>query len=187
MVNIVSSYLNNRHTDVSLLHATHGLPWEMQRWKCEWVEAAVICGMWWMTGNGVGGGHPRACRDSHPDPCNDQESGRKREKGRQIKRERWPNVEEGKKGREQKGKKRGSTCFNFSRQWSEGHGRRGRWVSEWEWSIIYLSSIFLTLIPLFFSPPFPSFHASVLLFLASRGSVAKANKQRRLFISASGE
>lgn len=40
---------------------------------------------------------------------------------------------------------------------------------------------------IFFLPPFPSFHASVLLFLASRGSVAKANKQRRLFISASGE
>lgn len=84
-------------------------------------------------------------------------------------------------------KKRGSTCFNFSLQWNEGHGRRGRWVSEREWSIIYLSSIFLTLIPLSFFPLFPSFHASVLLFLASRGSVAKANKQRRLFISASGE
>lgn len=39
----------------------------------------------------------------------------------------------------------------------------------------------------YFFPPFPSFHASVLLFLASRGSAAKANKQRRLFICASGE
>lgn len=53
-------------------------------------------------------------------------------------------------------------------------------------SIIYLSSIFLTRVPLSLFPPFPSFHASVLLFLAPRGSVAKANKQRRLFISASG-
>lgn len=62
------------------------------------------------------------------------------------------------KGRREKGKKkkRGSTCFNFSLQWNEGHGRRGRWVSEWEWSIIYLSSIFLTLIPaIFFSLHFP--------------------------------
>lgn len=30
-------------------HATHCLPWESQRWKCEWVEAAVNCGMWWTT------------------------------------------------------------------------------------------------------------------------------------------
>lgn len=53
------------------------------------------------------------------------------------------------------GKKRGSTCFNFSLQQNEGHGRRGRWVSEWEWSIIYLSSIFLTLILLSFFLHFP--------------------------------
>lgn len=97
-----------------------------------------------------GGVHPRACRDSHPDPCNDQESGRKREKGGQINRERWPDVEEG--NREKKGEKRGLTCFNFSLHQNEGHGRRGRWVSDWEWSIIYLSSILLTLIPLSFFP-----------------------------------
>lgn len=66
-----------------------------------------------------GGVHPSACRDSHPDPCNDRASGRKREKGRQINTERWPDVEEGKRDkrkRERIKKKRGSTCFNFSRQ-----------------------------------------------------------------------
>lgn len=86
-----------------------------------------------------------------------------------------------------KNKNVGRPVLIFSLQRSEGHRRRGRWVSEREGSIIYLSSICLTLIPLSFFPPFPSFHASVLLFLASRGSIAKANKQRRLFISASGE
>ena len=164
----------------------------MQRWKCEWVAAAVNCGMWWMTDSG--GAHSGACRDSRPDPCSDQKSGRKGEKGRQINRERHCPTWRKEKGMREKGggggkkKKRGSTCFNFSRQRHEGHGRRERWVSEWEWSIIYLSSVFLTLILLsLFPPSFPSFHASVLLFLASRGSVAKANKQRRLFISAGGE
>lgn len=103
---------------------------------------------------------------------------------------KWPDVEaEHKRKREKKGgkEKRGLTFFNFSLRRSKGHGSMGRWVSKWEKKgIIYLSSIFLTLIPLSLFPPFPSFHASVLLFLAPRGSAAKANKQRRLFISASG-
>lgn len=144
-----------------------------------------------MTDSG-GGVHTGACRVSHPDPCNDQESGRKREKGGQITRARGSSVEEGKWDERKKGAKktRGSTCFNFSLRRHEGHGRGGRVVvrvgTEHHPFVIYLShsrpAIFF-----FFSPPFPSFHASVLLFLASRGSVAKANKQWRLFTSASGE
>lgn len=118
------------------------------------------CHLWdVMNDRSWGGVHPGACRDSRPDPCNDHESGRKREKERQINRERemwpvWRKEKRDKRKREERKekKKRGSTCFNFSRQRDEGHGRRGRWVSEWEWSIIYLSSIFLTLIPLSFFP-----------------------------------
>ena len=128
--------------------------------KCEWAEAAVICGMWWMTDSAGGGGpHPGACRDSHPDPVQwpgewEEERERKTDKQRAM---AWCGGR--KKGRKRNGKrkkkqkkKRGSTCFNVSRQRDEGHGRRGRWVSEWDWSIIYLSSIFLALIPLSFFP-----------------------------------
>lgn len=65
-----------------------------------------------------------------------------------------------KKGmREKGGKKKKNVGWPvlISLQQNEGHGRRGRWVSDWEWSIIYLSSIPLTLIPL-------SFFSSISLF-----------------------
>lgn len=51
-------------------------------------------------------------------------------------------------------------------------------------SIFPLASLYSSFFPFL---PLPSFHASVLLFLAPRGSAAKANKQTSLFIPASGE
>lgn len=78
--------------------------------------------------------------------------------------------DKGKRG----GKKRGSTYLDFSRQRNEGHGRRGvggcrsgNVASSICHLSFSLSSCDLS------SLPFPSFHASVLLFLASRGSVSE--------------
>lgn len=155
--------------------------------KCEWAEAAVICGMWWMTDSG-GGAHPGACRDSHPDPVQwpgewEEERERKTDKQRAM---AWCGGR--KKGRERNGKKnvgRPVLMFLGSETKDTAGGVGGCQSGTGASSICHLS-FSLSSRYLFF-PPFPSFHASVLLFLASRGSVAKANKQRRLFISASGE
>ena len=156
--------------------------------KCEWAEAAVICGMWWMTDSG-GGLIQEPVVTPILTQCNDQASGRKREKGRQINTEWWPDVEEGKRDeREMKKKKnvgRPVLMFLGSETKDTAGGVGGCQSGTGASSICHLS-FSLSSRYLFF-PPFPSFHASVLLFLASRGSVAKANKQRRLFISASGE
>lgn len=126
--------------------------------------------------------------------CNDQASGRKREKGRQINRERWPDVEEGKRDERETEKEKKNKKKNVGRpvlmflgsETKDTAGGVGGCQSGTGASSICHLSFSLSSRYLFF-PPFPSFHASVLLFLASRGSVAKANKQRRLFISASGE
>lgn len=133
----------------------------------------------------VGGGlHPRACRDSLSSGQDEWEE--KRKKGGQINKEQWPRAEE------------------RSREWMEMTGGTGRPV----WIVLSgdtedtagrvggcqsgkgassLSSLFHALAPLFSLLPPPSFHASVLLFLAPRGSTAMANKQTRLFIPAGGE
>lgn len=107
-------------------------------------------------------------------------SGRK--KGGQINKEQWPRAEERRGGKKNTGQPvwivlGGDTEDTPGRV---GGCQGGKGASS-------LSSIFHTLTPLFFLLPLPSFHASVLLFLASRGSAAKANKQTRLFIPASGE
>lgn len=96
-------------------------------------------------------------------------------------------MEEGKKDERMRGKNVGRPVLIFlSSETKDTAGGVGGCQSGNRTSSICHLSFSLSSRYLFF-PPFPSFYASVLLFLASRGSVAKANKQRRLFISASGE
>lgn len=160
----------------------------MQRWKCEWVEEAVICGMWWMIdcGWGVLGILGTVMSPVLAIAMTSTVGGREK-KARRINGAKWPGVEEGKRDESKAGEKnvdRPALMCLWSKTKDTAGGVGGCRGGN---GIIYLSSLSLTLILLSFLPSFPSFPASVLLFLASRGSVVKASKQRRLFISASGE
>lgn len=75
----------------------------MQRWKCEWVEAAVICGMWWMTDSGGFIPEP-VVTPILTHAVTRRVGGRERKEDKQ--RERWPDVEEGKRDKRKRKKKK---------------------------------------------------------------------------------
>lgn len=143
-----------------------------------------------MTGNGGDGGggdaggghHPRARRDSCPDPSSGQDEW---EEERRTDKQRAMAPCRGKEGGGGKKNTSQPVWIVLGGDTEDTPGRVGG--CQGGKGASSLSSIFHTLTPLFFLLPLPSFHASVLLFLASRGSAAKANKQTRLFIPASGE
>lgn len=154
-------------------NATDCIPWEMQRWKCEWEAAAVSCGLWWMTDSGLQVVHPwtplvtfsMTSREWEEEKSEQRDmTQRRQEDGRQGKT--WVDLFWVSLSSEPKDTVGGA-----------GGCQNGNRTS----SICHLS---FSLSPRYLSP-FSS--ASVLLFLASRGSGVKANKQWRLFICASGE
>lgn len=143
----------------------------------------------------MGGIHPRACRDSHPDPCNDQgewEEERKTDKQRAMARCGERKKGGGSEERKTTTKKKnvGWPVLIFLAGETKDTARKGEGglalvggcqSGKGASCICHLSftlrSSYLSL------PPFPSFHASVLLFPAPRGSAATANKQKEIVYS----